>query len=139
MRGRWVWLAIVWAVACDTDFFPEGLYHYQVERLLSAGDSAVWEVAPIEGCEEASARYAFTLLMDNTEDSLTVYSLQPTSDCSGYDIIFLGNADASSLEGGLVFTDSLLFSDGTYWILHSLTASQLSLTNDEGLWELSKN
>ncbi|MBV6644104.1 MAG: hypothetical protein KI790_01565 [Cyclobacteriaceae bacterium] len=122
---------------CSSDEFPSGLYHYQIERLLSAGDSSTWRLSrlsidgigqSLEGCSDTTS-----LLIVLVTDSVDISSLTPL--CNGtanYDTLYIGRANAST--DGLLFTDSLNFANGTVWFPTDITSLQFSLrytTNDQ--------
>ena len=123
---------LVWiCLACDTNFFPEGLYDYQVERLLSAGDSLVWDqTLSSENCQD-SVKLLFALLSSTADDSVAVLRLVANDQCTGFDTTIIGNADASSFSDALLFTDSLNFDDGSYWIIQSVTSELLVIESDQ--------
>ena len=124
MSAGWS-LLFVFCFACDKDFFPEGLYDYQVERLLSGGDTKVWnQVITSDNCQD-SVKLIIRLLANAPDDSLSVLRLLSNAACDGFDTTNLGNADASSSIGALIFTDSLNFAGGDFWIIQSVTSTHL--------------
>ncbi|MBC6401703.1 MAG: hypothetical protein GDA51_07835 [Ekhidna sp.] len=126
MRANWG-LLLVFCFACDRDFFPKDLYDYQVERLLSGGDTKVWnQIIASENCQD-SVKLVFSLLSGSPNDSVSVSRLLSNAACDGFDTTRLGNADASSFEDALTFTDSLNFSTGDFWIIQSITSTELSI------------
>ncbi|MEM9340307.1 MAG: hypothetical protein AAGA66_16350, partial [Bacteroidota bacterium] len=71
MRVNWLTIAIVLTllVGCTEDDFPEGIYGYQVERLLSGGGQKVWiRVTNSSNCQD-SVRLVISA---TTNDSVTV-------------------------------------------------------------------
>ncbi len=126
-------VALLLCFGCDSDYFPEGLFDYQVERLLSAGDSLVWnQVIDSENCRD-SVKLLFEFLSDSRDDSVSVFQLLANDECNGFKIEVLGNADASSFDDELLFTDSLNFADGRTWIIRSITANELKINTPEPL------
>ena len=124
MRGRSL-LLLLFCIACDTDFFPEGLYDYQVERLLSSGDTKTWnQVANTDNCTD-SVKLVFTLLSSTIDDSVSVERLTSNVACTGFDTTSLGNADASSFSDALNFTDTLNFANGSFWIIRDVSSENL--------------
>jgi len=130
IRGRWLILSLFF-LGCDTDFFPEGLYDYQVERLLSGGEQKIWNrVINSENCQD-STKLLFTLISNLSDDSVFVQQLRANEACSGFDTTDLGNADASSFVGTLPFTDSLNFADGLSWIIRQISSENLEIEEPE--------
>ena len=126
MRGKWAVLLLI-AIACTNDFFPEGLYGYQVERLLSDGSEKVWlKVVNSSDCAD-SVRLFIEFIEATTADSIRLSTLNPLPNCSGFDTLLIGNANASSIQGGLLFTDSLLFSNGDFWLVNNITSQSLTI------------
>ncbi len=130
MRGKWLLLVLI-VLGCQDDQVPVGFYDYQVERLLSGGDSKTWTlVSTSRGgvvsrpsiCTD-TLRLQIAVVTDT--DSISISRLTPTADCSGFTEETLGNANAS---GDLVFTDSIIFASGDIWIINEITAKTLSLT-----------
>ncbi len=111
-------------MACGEENLPPGLYDYQIERLLSAGESKVWmQIVNSEDCEDS-----LRLLVERASDSIDIYRLIPGELCDYQDTSFVGRAEASNLPDGLLFTDSLNFSDGDFWLVESITSKSLTLT-----------
>ncbi len=127
-------LSVFYLLSCADDEIPGGLFDYQVERLLSEGDTAQWlltsqiidntRVTP-ESCNDSTQ--LFVRIIDG--DSINISFLVPNADCSTFDTTKLGDANAS---GDILFTDSILFDSGDYWRIFSITSRNLSL-------ELSNN
>ena len=121
-------LLIFLLFACREEFFPRDLYDYQIERLLSGGSAKTWlQMINSVECSD-SVRLHITLLSSSSDDSISIFNLLPKSNCFGYDTAFVGNANAS---GNLLFTDSLLFADGDFWIVESVTSENLSIRDLE--------
>jgi len=127
MRGKWLFLIGLFLLSCNNDFIPPGFYDYQVERLLSGGTNKLWDQEVNSTDCQDSVKLYFQLLENDSDDSVTVSRLTPLSDCSAFDTILIGNADASSLEGAIGFTDSLIFASGDFWIINSVTSDRLTL------------
>ncbi len=129
MRGKWVFLAIL-LFGCQDDQFQQGLYNYQVERLLSGGDSKTWTLVSTnnDGVVSNPALCSDTLrLLISTAatDSIHVARLTPEIDCIAFVSEDLGKANAS---GNLAFTDSIIFDSGEVWIITEITSENLSFT-----------
>ncbi len=134
MRGKlWVVLFAL-CFSCVEDEFPEGIYHYQVERLLSNGDSKTWILASQTNdgvvITPGACQDSIRLQVTQVEDSVGFTRLIPTSDCTDFDSNSLGNANAS---GTLLFTDSLLFGDGTIWKIQSVLPDELIVEESDVL------
>lgn len=129
MRGRLLFIAVI-LFACEQDFFPIGLYDYQVERLLSGGADKVW-MQQVNSTDCSDSTRLYIELVTGTDDSVRISTLNPMMDCSGFDTVLIGNANASQIEGGLLFTDSLNFADGSFWLVDHITSTQLILQTSE--------
>ena len=127
MRGKWLFLLLF---GCQSDFIPEGLYDYQVERLLSNGDTKVWsQVVNSSNCQD-STKLSIQLISSSIDDSVAISRLVPLADCTGLDTLFIGNADASSFEGAILFTDTLNFSDGSFWLVEHITSNKIVIRRE---------
>lgn len=114
-------------LACSEEDLPAGIYDYQVEQLLSAGSEKTWNmVVNSTNCED-SLKLHFELIRNSANDSLDVFELTPLANCSLFDTTLVGRADASRLPGGDLFTDSLNFVAGDYWILRSITSEFMNV------------
>lgn len=124
-------ILILTALACQEDYYPPGLYGYQVEHLLTGGDTGVWylseyqvggERQPISSCEES-----LQLHFIEAGDSIAVYEI---TSCQPPDTVDYGSMSASSAAGSAtnehLFTDSLLFEYGTvnYLIVREISSSR---------------
>ena len=98
-------------MSCEEDGFPVDLYDYQVERLLHGGTEKMWHTD-----EEGVMGY---LLFESLDDSVNVMSI--TMDFS--DTLSLGMMRAS--VKALLFSDSLLFADGNFWLIEEVSAHSL--------------
>lgn len=127
-------LVIAGLSACDDGYLPEGYWPYQVEYMLTDGDSKNWLVTEwveddnqvvMTSCTD-SLRFAFAYI---TSDSIASYELRKIGDCVTYDTTFLGELTASGGSG--YFTDSLYveLSNGTInrYFMKSLTSSFLNM------------
>lgn len=127
MRGKAAFI-LLFILSCTSDFFPSGLYDYQVERLLTDGDTKSWFLRiNSENCQD-SVRLIMNLVPSTSNDSVSISRLERWSTCNGFDTTFLGTADASSFSGALLFTDSLIFNDGNFWIVQEVTSHDLKLS-----------
>ena len=104
-------LALGSVLSCEEDGFPVDLYDYQVERLLHGGTEKMWHTD-----EEGVMGY---LLFESLDDSVNVMSI--TMDFS--DTLSLGMMRASVKV--LLFSDSLLFADGNFWLIEEVSAHSL--------------
>ena len=129
MLVRLVLLCLVLVLlSCTQQDVQDRLFDYQIERLLSGGDSKVWdeEINSID-CQD-SVRFLFQLVEDQADDSLSISQITTlSSNCANLDTTFIGLADASSFGDGIAFSDSLIFSDGNVWIINDLTSQILSI------------
>jgi hypothetical protein len=110
--------------SCGEEYVPEGLYHYQAARLLSADSTKYWELVP-----DANS----TQLVPYTFDVLGVKKTSKTGDTLQFALINSTTSD-STLYGyatlsryNLLFTDSILFLDDNYWIIRQLTSQKLTV------------
>ena len=104
-------LALGSILSCEEDGFPTDLYDYQVERLLHGGTEKMWHTD-----EEGVMGY---LLFESLDDSVNVMGI--TIDFS--DTLSLGMMRASVKS--LLFSDSLLFADGNFWLIEEVSAHSL--------------
>ncbi len=129
MRGKFLGVIfLVLLISCSEETLPDGIYDYQVERLLS-GESGVktWtQIVNSNNCAD-SVLLTFELVANAADDSLDITML---SGCSPSNSTVLGRASASSPEGGILFTDSLIFASGEFWIIDQITSEQLFLRID---------
>ncbi len=116
-------------VSCSEEELPTGLYDYQVERLLSGTEGTkTWsQVVNSTNCAD-SIKLVFDLVANSSDDSLDV---SISSGCVGsLSTVLIGRASASSEDDQILFTDSLNFADGSYWIVEQVTSEQLRLDID---------
>ncbi|GAB4248839.1 MAG: hypothetical protein Tsb0034_28230 [Ekhidna sp.] len=88
------------------------------------------QVIDSENCQD-STRLFIALIEDSSDDSLELSWLIPKATCAGFDTAFIGKANASVRPNGLLFADSLNFSDGDFWMVESITAQSLELFEDD--------
>jgi len=126
---KYVLLALI-GIACGGDFFPQGLYDYQVERLLSADSSKVWnQVMETENCADSTWLY-IEMLASDSDDSVAISEVLGGASCDP-DTSLIGYADASAFSDELLFTDSLNFDNGMFWLIEQITSERLILFNEE--------
>lgn len=115
-------------MSCSEEDLPVGVYDYQVERLLTGQTgSKNWEqVIGSTDCAD-SVRLHFELV----EDSIDISRFTFNASCVMSDPDFIGRANASSFSGSDLFTDSLNFSDGTFWIIRRVTSELLRVQVEE--------
>ncbi|MEP5612916.1 MAG: hypothetical protein ABJP45_11730 [Cyclobacteriaceae bacterium] len=138
MRDKLFRLALFFSItfsACKEDAVPQGLYNYQVERLLSGDTAKTWVLVSsvIEGSTTTPVVCTDSLRLLITAvatDSINVATLTPQMNCTAFDTLDLGDANAS---GDLVFTDSIVFDSGEIWIVTEITSQNLSLSVDASI------
>lgn len=130
MRGKLlVFVVFLFLIACSEENLPEGIYDYQVERLLSGGSAKSWDqVVSSTSCTDSLKLY-FELITD----SVDISQINPGNACTFNDTVYLGRANASSFPDNNLFTDSLKFSDGDYWMIRRVTSSLLQIEVDNSL------
>ncbi|MEP1032823.1 hypothetical protein [Ekhidna sp.] len=129
MRGKLVAITLFFVIiSCAEEQLPEGIYDYQVERLLSgqSGTKTWHQVTNTTNCVD-SIKLVFDLIVSTSVDSLDVSMI---SGCSPSTTNLIGRANASKAMDRQLFSDSLIFADGTIWIVNQLTSKQLTLTAD---------
>lgn len=119
---KWVAVLFFVLISCEEQFVPNGMYGYQVENLLCDNGSSEWfDLTRSSNCGNFPNKLVFTRL----SDSIVVSELIPTCDIELYDTLALGKANAS--ENKLIFTDSLIFEDNSYWLIKKIRSSSLQL------------
>lgn len=133
--GKAIWYAmsllVVLFMGCqEEDFYPKGFYGYQVERLLTGGDTAVWDIVnlSVDGTNRELMDCADSIQLHflQTNDTLVVYEI---TRCVVPDTVYFGNMTASvssnSESNQNLFTDSLLFENGAvdYLIVSEITST----------------
>lgn len=130
MRDRiFVLFLLIGLVSCSDESVPAGIYDYQVERLLS-GESGIktWSLQNSAiNCSD-SVKLIFELVANTTDDSLDISIINGCSQTNTATLI--GRASASSPSDRIIFTDSLIFASGSYWIVNQITSVQLNLSID---------
>ncbi|MDC1516402.1 hypothetical protein N8385_01645 [Cyclobacteriaceae bacterium] len=111
----WI-LALGIILSCEEDGFPAGLYDYQVERLLHGDVEKMWQT-------DEGGVMAY-LLFKSFNDSVNVMGI--TMDFS--DTLSLGMMKASVKR--LLFSDSLLFADGNFWLIEEISAHSMLLKEE---------
>ncbi len=135
MPMKWIalFIIVVFLTSCGTDEFPNGIYDYQVERLLSGGTSKSWTlissrsntgVLTPELCSDS-----VTLIFIDVADSLSVVEQQKSLDCELLADTLAANTTSYIRQ---LFTDSLVFSNKV-WIINEVTSKTLRLTRESGL------
>ncbi|WP_436517160.1 hypothetical protein [Ekhidna sp. To15] len=139
MRGRlFVLISFLTLLACSEEELPVGIYHYQVERLLSGEEgSKVWmKVVNSQNCSD-SVQLIFELVENTSDDSLDISIISGCPSMNTATII--GRASASKAEDRDLFTDSLIFASGNFWIINQITSQQLFLNmNDQDVQYMVK-
>ena len=115
--------------SCAEGDVSKRIYDYQVERLLSGQSGIkVWYASVNSVQCEDSVLLRFELVSNRSNDSLNVTMLTRTKDNCIMVETNLGKADVSKQNDGMLFTDSLLFADGAHWIINSVTAELLNIS-----------
>jgi len=112
----------------------------QVSRLLTSGSQAGW--LPLEIIDEGrsvlsvcsdSIGYYFVL----ESDSVEVRQLIPRCDgTSVFDTIGIGKAYPSVQDE--IFSDSLIFDDGRFWLIEEIFSQQMTFKEGETSYSLSR-
>lgn len=128
-------LLILGVLACSEEYFPPGIYGYQVERLLTGGASKIWlaeqlvvdgEQQAFESCTDSMSLY-FARVGSANNDSLVCYELRPKANCGLYDSIYYGRFSGSG--GTEPFRDSIIFQGGAvnFAIVDQVNSQELAL------------
>lgn len=122
----------IFLISCSEEDLPAGLYDYQVERLLSGqSGSKNWaQVVNSDNCADSVILYVELVTISST-DSIDISNLIKSNNCTALDTIFIGRANASKFTGRSLFSDSLNFSSGDYWIVDQIT-SELLIVGENG-------
>ncbi|WP_462248295.1 hypothetical protein [Ekhidna sp.] len=133
MRGRLLAIILLFSIiSCSEETLPDGIYDYQVERLLSGelGNKTWSQIINTTNCAD-SLKLTFELIPDNTDDSLDISMV---SGCFGaLTTTYVGRASAS-VRGTVLFSDSLIFSNGDFWIVDQVTSERFRFSlNDQTL------
>jgi hypothetical protein len=108
---------------CKDDSIPDGLYDYQVIRLLASEESKTWSLVSEESevCGETYF-YVFT----NETDSVGVQSISWNCAQEAFsDTVMIGYGKPTSIA--MLFTDSLVFDQFSYWRIDHVTANFVDL------------
>ncbi len=118
----------------EEDFYPKGLYGYQVDRLISGGESKLWilTASEIDGQAQAfeDCGDSLKLYVEERTMGIAVYQLNT---CNPTDSTFFGYMTSSFKAKGLanqyLFTDSLLFEEGTedFFLVKEVTSLYLKV------------
>lgn len=117
-------------MSCSEEDLPAGIYHYQVERLLSGSSgSKIWnEVVNSPNCSDSVMLYVVSV-----SDSLDFSRLTYQNNCVAFDTTYLGRANASKADDRDLFTDSLRFQNGDFWIIKTITSELLKVENGQNV------
>lgn len=131
MRDKLLLLAFCFGVfSCSEENLPIGIYDYQVERLLSGqtGTQTWSQTGNFADCAD-SVKLMFILVENSVGDSLDISIIKGCSASSN--AILIGRANASSAEDRNIFTDSLIFASGDFWIVNQITSQQFNFSIDD--------
>ena len=129
MRVKYLVFTFLLALmGCSEEQIPAGIYHYQVERLLSGQDgSKAWmQMVNSANCAD-SVQLRFELVT-GSDDSLDISIVTGCSSSSVTNSV--GRASASKAADRDLFTDSLIFSTGEFWLVSQITSQQLYISID---------
>ncbi|MEQ8904609.1 hypothetical protein [Ekhidna sp.] len=133
MQGRIfsVFFFILLLLGCSEESLPPGLYHYQIERLLSgqSGTKDWHQLVNSQNCAD-SAILHIELIPNASADSIDISSLVRADNCEIFDTTYIGRANASRFAERNLFSDSLIFGSGDFWIVHNVTSEQLQIEVD---------
>ena len=124
---------LIFIFSCSDDF-QRRYYDYQVERLLTSGDSAIWTPTSILlngnqllGTCQDSVLFMIEL---NSNDSLQLTRLRPT--CLG-DFLYTasGSEKGKASQDAQIFTDSILFANGNYWLVNSVFSRSFEIQSGD--------
>lgn len=117
-------------MSCSEEELPAGIYDYQVERLLSgsSGSKAWNQIVNSTNCADSVILYAVAV-----DDSLDFSRLTYQSTCDAFDTTYIGRANASSPDDRDLFTDSLRFSNGNYWMIKTITSDLLTIEVEQSV------
>ena len=135
MRLLILFSVVPFLFSCQEEDIPLGFYDYQIVRLLASDSAKTWfrtqyvengDGQPINSCED-SLYTSFVLHETYPDDSVYVYEIIPTTDCSASDTVLLGLMAVSGTDN--VFTDSLNFKDGPvdFMLVEYITSRFLKL------------
>jgi len=140
MKIIWFFVGSIWLMtSCSDSFVPQGLYDYQVERLILTDTSNLWVLrsltvdgqnVEVMACDENVTFWAEAI----SADSLIFLEVNKRADCSANDTIFWGSFRASGHIRNL-FRDSLYFDYGvkpSYGLIEDITPESLIISFSEG-------
>ncbi|MEP0986935.1 hypothetical protein [Ekhidna sp.] len=133
MRDKFLVFALLFTIlSCSEEDLPIGLYDYQVERLLSgqSGSKTWMQIVNSTDCKD-SVRLHIEFVPNQSGDSLNLSRISLLNNCSSKDTTLIGRANASKANGRDLFTDSLNFRSGDFWIIKNVTSKKLTLTDNE--------
>lgn len=139
MKRIGVLLIIYFMASCSETFVPPGLYDYQVERLITNGDSKSWVLQSLvidgQNVEVLVCDSTITFLAEVVRtDSLVFLEINKRTDCSANDTIFWGAIEASGHVRDL-FNDTLYFNGGvkpSFGLIESITPASFILLFNNG-------
>ena len=100
-------------IACRDDSLPDGLYDYQVTRLMTHDDTKVWQVNDLT---PSLCDTAYYYQFDKVGDSIGYRQIRFNCGTNSYsDTVFISMGLPASL--GLYFTDSIHWADGRDWLI----------------------
>jgi hypothetical protein len=127
----WVFVFFI-CVSCSEDNFPAGFYDYQVTRLLTHDDSKIWQV---EGLAQGQCGEPYFYMLNLEGDSIDCYQISWNCDSLSFnDTTYISRGLPTSL--GLLFTDSVKWADGDFWLIRSISESQLLFYSDRKYSEI---
>ena len=132
MQGRiFIVFFFIILLGCSEESLPPGLYHYQVERLLSgqSGTKDWHQIIKSQNCADSVILH-IELIVNSAADSVDISSLVRSTNCNAFDTTYIGRASASQVTGRNLFSDSLIFNSGDFWIVHHVTSEQLQIGLD---------
>jgi len=122
-------LMVIGLLACQKEYFPPGLYGYQVLRLVDGGSGKVWTVQSLEiNGESQSMDTCINQYELHATVSKTAVDLYQLNSCNPVDTVYYGAMTATSAGNSgsnkNLFTDSLLFTGGrvNYVIVKYITS-----------------
>ena len=138
-----VLLVIFWftILGCSEDDTVNRFSSAQVNQLLTEGDTAVWSLVSlvVNGSEQLSnCQDSLRLVVaSNGSDSLDFTYLRPNCTASGsFDSLELGGASLSSEDG--VFTDSVAFASGGYWLVSEVFSTSFHFSSGDSILQWRK-
>ncbi len=117
-------------MSCSEEELPAGIYDYQVERLLSgSSESKSWnQLVNSSNCADSVILY-----VEAIGDSLDFSRLTYQNTCGEFDTTYIGRANASSEDDRNLFTDSLRFANGDFWLIKTITSEILTIEVEQSV------